>query len=331
MRRIRHRITAVAIGSVFGLAGALVPGLAQADDETASVQVQIESTQSESPEVATPAGKNIVAKLAKAGNFTTLITAVQAAGLADTLATTNNITVFAPTDAAFAKIPADTLKAIVNDKALLTDILTYHVSPNRLRESSLARRGSAKTLYGADIAVTGMPEDLVLNGNVNITLGDIRATNGIIHAIDTVLTPPAKPKDIVDTAIGAGQFSTLVAAVQAAGLEETLRTTQNITVFAPTDAAFAKLGKETIDAVLADKATLTAILTYHVAGRVIPASKILAAGNGSFKTLQGGRVRFAVVDGGVVLNDSVKVLVTDVKASNGIIHVIDTVLIPPTH
>jgi transforming growth factor-beta-induced protein len=325
MHHLRHRFTAVAIASAIGFAGVLVPGLAQANSDVSVAQAESSDARE------TPAGKNVVAKLAKAGNFTTLIAAVQAAGLADTLATTNNITVFAPTDAAFAKIPAETLNKIIADKALLTNILTYHVSPNRLREGSLARRGSAPTLFGADIAVTGAPEDLVLNGNVNVTLGDIRATNGIIHAIDTVLTPPAKPKDIVDTAIGAGQFKTLVAAVQAAGLEQTLRTTQNITVFAPTDAAFAKLGKATIDAVLADKATLTAILTYHVAPKAIPASKILGAGSGTIRTLQGGRVKFAVVDGGVVLNDNVKVLITDVKASNGIIHVIDTVLMPPKH
>jgi transforming growth factor-beta-induced protein len=293
--------------------------------------VSSESAEAKSEEAApSGAAKNVVQKLAKAGNFTTLIAAVQAAGLADTLANTQNITVFAPTDAAFAKIPAAQLQAIIADKAKLTDILTYHVSPRPLREAGLARRGKAPTLFGADIAVTGTPEDLVLNGNVNITLGDIRANNGVIHAIDTVLTPPAKPKDVVDTAIAAGQFTTLVAAIQAAGLESTLRTTDNITVFAPTDAAFAKIGKSQLDAIIADKALLTKILTYHVAGRVVTAEQIISAQRGTIRTLQGEKVSFAVQDGKVILNGNVMVTATDIRAKNGIVHVIDTVLLPPS-
>ncbi len=312
----RRRFVAATIASMVSVSTALLPGVAFADDDEADQKA--------------PSSKNVVQKLAKAGNYTTLIAAVQAAGLVDALATTPNITVFAPTDAAFAKIPAADLQAILADKAKLTDILTYHVAPAKIREAGLARRGKAPTLFGADIAVTGTPEDLVLNGNVNVILGDIKAANGIIHSIDTVLTPPAKPKDIVDTAIGAGQFKTLVAAVQAAGLEQTLRTTKDITVFAPTDAAFAKLGDAKIASLLADKALLTKILTYHVSAGVVTANDIIKAGKGSVATLQGEKVDFAVVDGGVVLNGTVKVVTTDINASNGIIHVIDTVLIPPS-
>lgn len=312
----RRRFIAAAVASMVSVSTALIPGVAFADDEEADQKA--------------PSSKNIVQKLAKAGNYTTLIAAVQAAGLAETLANTPNITVFAPTDAAFAKIPAADLQAILADKTKLTDILTYHVSPAKIREAGLARRGKAPTLFGADIVVTGTREDLVLNGNVNLVLGDIKASNGIIHSIDTVLTPPAKLKDIVDTAIGAGQFKTLVAAVQAAGLEQTLRTTKDITVFAPTDAAFAKLGDAKIASLLADKALLTKILTYHVSAGVVTANDIITAGKGSVTTLQGEKVDFAVVDGGVVLNGNVKVVATDVRASNGIIHVIDTVLIPPS-
>lgn len=318
---LRNKFAAIALSSLTVVGGVFAATSVQAQEEPSESSAELSISQS---------GKNVVQKLAKTGQYSTLITAVTQAGLADTLATTQGITVFAPTDAAFAKIPPADLKALIADKEKLKSVLTYHVSPRRLRESQLAQRGTAPTLYGANIAATGTPEDLVLNGNVSLTLGDIRATNGIIHSIDTVLTPPALPKDVVATAIAAGSFSTLVTAVQAAGLEQTLRTTQNITVFAPTDAAFAKIPKATLDAILADKALLTKILSYHVSGRVITAEQILNAGSGTIRTLAGERIRFVAKDGKVVLNETVMVTATNIKASNGIIHVLDAVLIPPS-
>ncbi len=321
---LRKQLAALAISSLTVASGVFAATSVQAQEEPS------EASAERSELSMSPAGKNVVQKLVKAGQYATLVSAVTQAGLADTLATTQGITVFAPTDAAFAKIPPADLQALIADKEKLKSVLTYHVSPRLLRENQLAQRGNAPTLYGANIAVTGTPEDLALNGNVSLTLGDIRATNGIIHSIDTVLTPPALPKDVVATAIAAGSFNTLVAAVQAAGLEQTLRTTQNITVFAPTDAAFAKIPKATLDAILADKALLTKILTYHVSGRVITAEQILNAGSGTIRTLAGERIRFVAKDGKVVLNETVMVTATNIKASNGIIHVLDAVLIPPS-
>ncbi len=131
--------------------------------------------------------------------------------------------------------------------------------------------------------------------------------------------------NIVETAVGNGMFMTLVAAVKAAGLVDALSGPGPLTVFAPTDDAFAKLGKATIDSVLADKALLTKILTYHVvSGKVMAADvvKLTAA-----KTLQGGEVKVSVVGGAVKINDAT-VVVADVLATNGVIHVIDTVLMP---
>ncbi len=131
--------------------------------------------------------------------------------------------------------------------------------------------------------------------------------------------------NIVETAVGNGMFMTLVAAVKAAGLVEALSAPGPLTVFAPTDDAFAKLGKATIDSVLADKALLTKILTYHVvSGRVLAADVVKIT---SAKTLQGGDVKVAVVGGAVKINDAT-VVMADVLATNGVIHVIDTVLMP---
>ncbi len=137
--------------------------------------------------------------------------------------------------------------------------------------------------------------------------------------------PTAMPaKDIVDTAVAAGSFNTLVAAVKQAGLVDTLKGKGPLTVFAPTDAAFAKIPKDQLNAILADKALLTKILTYHVV-----AGKVMAADvkPGTVKTVQGSNMTVSM-EGGNVMVDNAKVVKTDIAASNGVIHVIDSVIVP---
>lgn len=137
-------------------------------------------------------------------------------------------------------------------------------------------------------------------------------------------TAPAAKGDIVDTAVGAGQFSTLAKALTAAGLIETLKGPGPFTVFAPTDAAFAKIPADKLNALLADKAALTKVLTYHVLpGKVVAAD----VKSGSVKTVQGQSLSIKATSGGVTVNDA-KVIKTDVMATNGVIHVIDTVILP---
>ena len=133
----------------------------------------------------------------------------------------------------------------------------------------------------------------------------------------------AQAKDIVDTAVGAGNFKTLVTAVQAAGLVDTLKGPGPFTVFAPTDAAFAKIPKADLDALLKDKAKLTAVLTYHVVPGKVMAKDVKAGG---VKTVQGGELQLATA-GGVTVNGA-KVVAADVAADNGVIHAVDTVLLP---
>ncbi len=137
----------------------------------------------------------------------------------------------------------------------------------------------------------------------------------------------AQGKDIVETAVAAGQFKTLAAALQAAGLVETLKGAGPFTVFAPTDAAFAKLPAGTVESLLKpeNKAKLTAILTYHVVpGKVMAADVVKLT---DAKTVQGGSVKVMAM-GGKVMIDNANVATTDISASNGVIHVIDTVLMP---
>jgi uncharacterized surface protein with fasciclin (FAS1) repeats len=135
---------------------------------------------------------------------------------------------------------------------------------------------------------------------------------------------PVLAGDIVETAVSAGNFNTLVTAVKAAGLVETLKGKGPFTVFAPTDAAFAKIPKASLDALLADKQKLAAVLTYHV----VP-GKVMAADvkSGDVKSVQGGSIAVSA-EGGAVKVDAANVIKADVEASNGVIHAIDTVIMP---
>jgi transforming growth factor-beta-induced protein len=139
----------------------------------------------------------------------------------------------------------------------------------------------------------------------------------------------AEAKDIVDTAVGAGSFKTLVAAVQAAGLVETLKGEGPFTVFAPTDEAFAKLPEGTVETLLKpeNKDQLVAVLTYHVVPGKVMAADVVKLTEAA--TVQGSKVKVKVVDGSVMI-DAAKVVKADIETSNGVIHVIDAVILPPS-
>lgn len=143
-------------------------------------------------------------------------------------------------------------------------------------------------------------------------------------AVFAVAATAASAGDIVDTAVSAGQFNTLVKAVQAAGLVETLKGDGPFTVFAPTDAAFAKLPPGTLESLLNDRQKLTQVLTYHVVPGKVTAAQVKP---GEVKTVQGQPLRVRADGGAVTVNDA-KVTKTDIMASNGVIHVIDTVVLP---
>ena len=311
---------------------------------------------------------DIVDTAVAAGDFNTLVTAVQAAGLVDALKGEGPFTVFAPTDEAFAKLPAETLQAALADpQGLLTQVLLYHVVPGKVMAADLSDGMEAATLQGENVTFT-LGDGVAMVNDANIVATDIETSNGVIHVIDTVILPPsitgaamseeamaeepaaeaasseaapaeeAAPEassdaamadmaDIVDTAVAAGSFNTLVAAVQAAGLVDALKGEGPFTVFAPTDDAFAALPEGTIDALLADPTgDLTQILLYHVVpGKVMAAD--LSDGMEA-ATLQGKPVTFTLGDGVAKVNDA-NIIATDIETSNGVIHVIDSVLLPP--
>jgi uncharacterized surface protein with fasciclin (FAS1) repeats len=272
--------------------------------------------------------KNIVETAIAAGQFNTLAALVTKAGLADTLATGGPFTVFAPTDEAFAKVPQATLDALAANPDLLKSVLLYHVVPGTVTAADVVKLSSAKTLEGRSVEIK-VADGTVYVDQAKVTVPDVMASNGVIHVIDSVLIPKAattRPsKNIVQTAIAAGQFKTLVSLVKKAGLAGALQGKGPFTVFAPTDAAFATVPKSTLAALAKDKAKLKAVLLYHVAKGKVASGKVVKLK--SVKTLQGGAVPIKVT-GSKVYVGGARVVKADVLASNGVIHVINKVLIP---
>jgi len=269
---------------------------------------------------------DIVQTAVAAGQFTTLASLLQKAGLVDTLATGGPFTVFAPTDAAFAKIPKATLDALAADPAKLKAVLLYHVVPGRVTAADVVKLTSAKTAEGRSLGIKVVNGSVFVDG-AQVTTPDVEATNGVIHVIDSVLIPKeaTAPKTIVQTAVAAGSFKTLASLLKKAGLVGTLQGKGPFTVFAPTDAAFAKLPKATLAALAKNKAKLRSVLLYHVVKGNVSAAKVVTLR--SAKTLNGKAVSIRV-NGGNVLVGGARVTTADVKASNGVIHVVNKVLIP---
>jgi uncharacterized surface protein with fasciclin (FAS1) repeats len=267
---------------------------------------------------------DIVDTAVAAGNFKTLAAALKAADLVETLKGKGPFTVFAPTDEAFGKLPKGTVEDLLKpeNKNKLTAVLTYHVVSGRVLAADVVRLSKAKTVQGSEVKIT-VEDGKVRVDDANVVKTDIKCRNGVIHVIDAVILP----KDIVDTAVAAGSFKTLAAALKAADLIETLKGNGPFTVFAPTDEAFEKLPKGTVDDLLKpeNKEKLKAILTYHVvAGKVMAAEVVKLS---EAKTVQGSAVSIKVEDGKVMV-DNAQVVKTDIPCSNGVIHVIDSVILP---
>ena len=265
--------------------------------------------------------QNIVQTAIAAGQFTTLASLLTKAGLADTLATGGPFTVFAPTDAAFAKVPKATLAALAKHPAQLRSVLLYHVVPGSVTASDVAKLSSAKTLEGSSVLIKVNKGGVFVN-RAKVTTPDVLAGNGVIHVIDKVLIPP---KNIVATANAAGRFTTLTALLKMSGLAGTLAKKGPFTVFAPTDAAFAKVPKATLAALARNKARLRAVLLHHVVKGQVTAAQAMKLS--SAKTLEGKSLEIRVKSGKVTVGGAT-VTKADVLASNGVIHVINRVLIP---
>lgn len=312
-------------------------------------------------------------------NFSTLVAAVKAADLAETLSGEGPFTVFAPTDEAFAALPDGLVAALVKpeNKAVLQKILTYHVVSGNLMAKDVvagikASNGTlaATTVEGGNFSVMaemGKVKIKDAQGNVaNVTATDIAGSNGVIHVIDRVILPagvnpadllPKSPAmghtrvhkatsvghepmgpSIAAVASGNDNFETLVAALGAANMVETFDSPGEYTVFAPTDDAFDALPAGTVNSlVTSQKESLKGILAYHVVPARITAGQLVKAikDNNNYYRIQtlSNQSLIATIDGGdVILIDGngnrSKVIMTDVEASNGVIHAIDAVVMP---
>lgn len=283
-----------------------------------------------------PTDKTIVDIAAGNPDFSILVAAVQAAGLVETLTGPGPYTVFAPTNAAFAsllgelKLTADQLLA---NKPLLTAVLTYHVLPSRSLASNLTDGLALATVQGQPVKFSKSGAGLSITDasgrQSNVVLANVQASNGVIHAIDRVILPT--DKNIVQLAVGTPSLSILVEAVLAAELQGLLSGPRTFTVFAPTNDAFVALLRElgvTKAALLGDKALLTKVLAYHM----VADKQVLSSGipfGQPVESLQGqaftiGRdLRITDANG-----RTAGIVATDIAATNGVVHVIDHVILP---
>ena len=288
--------------------------------------------------------------------LSTLVAAVTEAGLVDTLNGPGPFTIFAPSNDAFAKIPEADLNAVLADKATLTKILTLHVVPEQMSADDLISAGMATTVEGQDITFSGDASSLQVNGQAAVVCANVQTANATVFIIDSVLMPeamssgsgassePSGPACAAVPADGAGSFtgmaeapaataasnnpvlSTLVAAVTEAGLVDTLNGPGPFTIFAPSNDAFAKIPEADLNAVLADKATLTKILTLHVVAGKMSAADLAKAGTAT--TVEGQDITFSGDASSLQVNGQAAVVCGDVQVANATVHIIDSVLMP---
>ena len=255
--------------------------------------------------------------------FSTLVEAVTAAGLVDTLSGEGTFTVFAPTNEAFQGV--NVTKYLQPEwSAHLTSLLLYHVLGSEVMSTDLTEVGqTAETLEGNSVTVENL--DPIFIDEAEVISADIDADNGIVHVIDDVLLPPSATDSIVDIAVADNAtFSTLVDLVVAADLATVLSMEGPFTLFAPTNEAFAELDSDLVASLTADPSgALTNVLLYHVVPGIVLAADL--ADGAVVTTLAGSNITIQVEEGQVEINDESDVILADVLASNGVIHVIDEV------
>ncbi|MGB5383964.1 MAG: fasciclin domain-containing protein [Lutimonas sp.] len=276
--------------------------------------------------------KNIVEVAQGNTELSTLVSAIQAAGLTSYLSGTGPFTVFAPTNAAFAKLDPATLNNIIGNPTLLTALLQYHVVNGKVYSKDLSDGEVNTALSGQTILVDVNGNAVTLNGNTSVTDADIKASNGVIHIIDQVLIPDDfAAQTIVQIAASNPNFSTLVQILSLPEMSDLLAAandpTADLTVFAPTNAAFdatlAALGKNSINDI--PTGILKEIVSYHILGGAVFSDEL---SNGAVPTLLPGESVTVDVSGNGVKIDNANVISADIAAINGVIHAVDGVLLP---
>merc|ERR1712126_112139 len=280
-------------------------------------------------------GGDIPTVLTSAG-ATTLVDLVTLAGLGDTLAGEGPFTVFAPTNDAFAKLPASLVNTLKGDTELLKQVLLNHVVAGNVKSGDITNDIVVKAVGGQDIRAniylkSNYYDGFVTVNGARVTHPDLIADNGVIHFVSDVLYPFTPEKTIAEVASSDPRFSTLVDVLTKADLASVLTTPGPFTVFAPTNDAFAKVPADALNSLLSDKEALTKVLLRHVVPGTVFSKGIKwgtydTAGGDKIATqvYRGGKVKVLSSSGGV--KKSANVIVADVKASNGVIHAIDNVI-----
>jgi len=262
-------------------------------------------------------------------NFSTLVSIIEDLGLEGTL-TSGDFTVFAPTNAAFNALPDGVLDGLSDEQKL--DIIQFHVTEGSIPSSALDPQQDVPMLNEENTLVQSTAAGVVVNGSSDVVEADLEATNGFIHGINEVLLPSAIRielgiPNLVDVAQEAGSFETLIGLADDAGLITTLQFLGPYTAFAPTDDAFTALFEEVDPGTLTTE-QITFILTYHViSGEGIPSGD-LAPEQAVASAAEELLYITSDEENGVVVNGNSQVITADVDASNGIIHVVDNVLLP---
>jgi len=276
---------------------------------------------------------NIVEILQK-HQATTLVDLAVKAGLADTLTGEGPFTIFAPSNDAFAALPAELVDTLMADKELLKKVLLYHVVSGEVPSNAASNNIKLDSVEGSPLLVNLYLKSKYYNGFITIngkrvTNTDNKADNGIVHIIDGVMMIPQG--DLVDVLAADDRFSTLVTAVKEAGLVDTVKAADAFTIFAPTNEAFAKVPEDALNSLLADKEALTDVLLRHVKTGFLYSKGIMWA---ELETAGGEKIASQVFRKGVVKVVSSKdgtrsvgrVIDTDITATNGVVHAIDTVI-----
>lgn len=278
-----------------------------------------------------PSGNTIADFLAQDSRFSTLVAAISKTGLTDALSDNGSLTVFAPTNQAFSKLPEGTLESLLKpeNETKLISILKYHVAGTQLGLTDLLAKGSLVSLQGSSVQVQFQNGAVRVNDSL-LQSADIPASNGIIHLIDSVLIPAQdQSKTLLQTVKTSETFQSLMAAVEAAGLSEVLETSEALTLLAPSDQAFELLPPGTVEMLLKpeNRQQLQSLLANHAVQGLVTAGDALKSGSAT--TLGGETLRFNISEGLFQVN-SITISEVDLNCANGVIHTIDRVLQFPT-
>ncbi len=298
-------------------------GVTLADKKAGAFQLDIDYVRAITPEGKPPATDSHLGAVAKSADLTTLLSLIEVSGLQ--LPADGRVTIFAPTNTAFAAIPADKVKFLTSQegRATLRAILKHHILPTAIDSGSLLQRRGVVALSGQNLAIDG--EGLTVAG-ASILKADVPFDGGVVYVIDRVMMP--ETRSIAEIVTQEPRLATLLKAVTTAGLAAQLGGGNGgpWTVLAPSNEAFDALGDETIKKLMADPPQLASVLSAHVIPSRIHRSDMIA--QGSARTLLGrDAVQFALVDGKVTAAGA-GIITADIEASNGVIHIIDRVIVP---